>query len=91
METQQTEGQPASYEEMLLALEQMVKALEAGGLDLAESLNLYEQGAELAERCRQMLGSAQQRMDVLVQKRNAWERQPFAMPEDEQKSDEEGE
>ncbi len=54
-----------TFEEALTELEQIVRALESGGLSLEETLALYERGRALADRCQQLLQEAQLRVQRL--------------------------
>ncbi len=51
---------PADFESALKALENAVERLEAGEIDLAESLRLFEEGVANARRCQQLLDEARQ-------------------------------
>ncbi len=53
------------FETVYLRLEDTVARLEAGGLSLEETLSLYEEGMQLAGRCRQMLTDAELRVTRL--------------------------
>lgn len=54
-----------TFEEALAELEQIVRALEGGGLSLEEAIALYERGRALADRCQQLLQEAQLRVRLL--------------------------
>ena len=54
-----------SFEERLLALEALVKEMEASGLPLAETLKAYEEGEKLAEGLKKDLAAAEERLTVL--------------------------
>ena len=57
--------QPAgalSYEQARDELVEVVKRLESGGLALAESLELWERGEQLADICTQWLEGARARL-----------------------------
>lgn len=54
-----------SFEERLLALEELVKQMETGGLPLADTLKAYEQGEKLAESLKKELAAAEERLTVL--------------------------
>ncbi|MDZ4168004.1 MAG: exodeoxyribonuclease VII small subunit [Coriobacteriia bacterium] len=47
-------------------LEQIVKALESGQLELEESLERYERGVALLRACQAKLATAEQRVMMLV-------------------------
>ena len=54
-----------SFEERLLALEELVKQMEAGGMPLADTLKAYEQGEKLAESLKKELAAAEEWLTVL--------------------------
>jgi exodeoxyribonuclease VII small subunit len=54
------------FEKDLERLEQVVEALEAGGLTLDESLKRFEEGVKLARRCEKALTEAERRIEILV-------------------------
>ena len=58
-------AQSATYEEARAALDQCVAVLEGGGLTLSDSVEAYEVGLLLAERCRFLLREAELRISVL--------------------------
>ncbi|HET8994542.1 MULTISPECIES: exodeoxyribonuclease VII small subunit [unclassified Rhodococcus (in: high G+C Gram-positive bacteria)] len=51
------------YERARDELANVVKMLEQGGLDLDDSLALWERGEALAKRCEQHLAGARQRVE----------------------------
>jgi exodeoxyribonuclease VII small subunit len=56
----------ATFEESFLAVESAVERLERGDLPLEESLRQYEQGVRALVRCREVLGEARKRIEVLA-------------------------
>jgi len=54
-----------SFEEAYRRLEETVRRLEEGGLPLDESIELYEQGMELARYCEELLEKAELRVRKL--------------------------
>lgn len=54
-----------SYERARDELGEVVRALEAGGTTLEESLALWERGEKLAAICQQLLDGAQARLDAI--------------------------
>jgi exodeoxyribonuclease VII small subunit len=50
------------YEACRDELIEVVRLLEQGGLDLDESLTLWERGEQLAKRCEEHLAGARQRV-----------------------------
>ncbi|GAA1842192.1 exodeoxyribonuclease VII small subunit [Pseudonocardia ailaonensis] len=51
------------YEQARDELVEVVRALEAGGLGLDESVALWERGEALAKRCEQALAGARERVE----------------------------
>ena len=64
-----------TFEEVYTLLEETVQRLESGGLPLDESIALFEQGMELAGRCKALLDGAELRVTTLV---NAFEAEGLA-------------
>ena len=58
-----------SYEQALQELEAIVTSLEHEGLELAETLTLYERGKELSQYCQGLLD----KVELRVQQVNAGE------------------
>ena len=56
-----------SFKEASIELEQIVRSLEAGDLELEESLERYGRGVELLASLRERLADAEQRVQTLVQ------------------------
>lgn len=54
-----------TYETAVKRLQEIVKLLENGGLTLAESVKLFEEGARLAKFCNDELKSAEQKIIAL--------------------------
>lgn len=52
-----------SYEAARDELIEVVRKLEAGGVTLAESMQLWERGEKLAEICQRWLDGARERID----------------------------
>jgi exodeoxyribonuclease VII small subunit len=68
-----TEAAPAealSYEQARDKLAAVVKRLEAGGLTLEQSLELWERGERLAAVCEQWLDGARARLAAAMAKRD---------------------
>lgn len=59
-----TENQ--SFESKLQLLEELVQKMEAGELNLSDTLNAYEQGMKLAKELTGELDAAEARMQELV-------------------------
>lgn len=55
-----------SFGEALAELEQIVRALESGQLELEDGLALYERGVALLRSCQEKLTQARQRVTMLI-------------------------
>ena len=64
-------NQALSYEQARDELAEVVKRLEAGGLSLEESLNLWERGEQLAAICAEWLEGARARIATAMAQRTA--------------------
>lgn len=60
-----SEQEPQRFEEIVGALEDLVKALEGGELPLDEALRLYEKGVGLARKGHDLLEGAERRVEEL--------------------------
>jgi exodeoxyribonuclease VII small subunit len=61
-----TDRESLSYEQARDELAGVVKRLEAGGLSLEQSLDLWERGEELASICSQWLEGARARLTAAI-------------------------
>jgi exodeoxyribonuclease VII small subunit len=59
--------QPASFDDGLDRLENLVQKLESGHLGLEEALRGFEEGVNLSKALQQQLADAQRRVEVLKQ------------------------
>ena len=55
-----------SFESALSELEEIVKSLEQGAVDLEDSISLYERGQALKSHCEAKLKAAEGRLDKLI-------------------------
>ena len=55
-----------NFSQALQQLETLLAQLESGEIELEEAMELFEQGSALAERCREMLANAEQRLEELT-------------------------
>jgi exodeoxyribonuclease VII small subunit len=69
------------FEKALGELEAVVERLEHGDLPLEEALRQFERGIELARSCESSLRQAEQKVEILLQKKDDAPPEPFA-PED---------
>lgn len=54
---------PGAFERKVARLEEIVKELETGNVDLDRAVKLFEEGKELSRTCEQLLKSAQAQID----------------------------
>lgn len=57
-----------TFESLYTALEEKARKLEQGNLPLEESLRLYEEGAALADRLREIIEGAELRVRTVQQR-----------------------
>jgi exodeoxyribonuclease VII small subunit len=55
-----------SFEQSLAALEDIVQRLEAGNVDLEESIDIYTRGNQLRAHCEARLATAQARIEKIT-------------------------
>lgn len=76
------EAEP-TFEQSLVELESIVKAVEEGRIGLQDAIGQYEKGMQLVQRCRQMLSAAETKISKLqLNAENELERTPMKMPEE---------
>ncbi|MGE0015126.1 MAG: exodeoxyribonuclease VII small subunit [Candidatus Methanomethylophilaceae archaeon] len=56
-----------SFEECITALEELVKELESGNLDLDKSLEVYERATVLRDRCKKILEESERRVQKITE------------------------
>lgn len=56
-----------SFKEASIELEQVVRALEGGDLELEDSLSYYARGVELLKSLRERLAGAEQKVQLLME------------------------
>lgn len=63
--TASTVKEPASYEQALAELDQLVQRMEGGQLPLDQLLDNYRRGADLLAFCRQRLQAVEEQVKLL--------------------------
>lgn len=58
-----------TFENSLAELEDLVETLEKGDLSLEDSLKSFERGVELTRTCQEALNQAEQKIQILTDKR----------------------
>jgi exodeoxyribonuclease VII small subunit len=64
--TQQEMQKPLAFEDALAELEQIVQRLEAGRVNLEDSLIIYERGEFLKKHCENLLAQAELKIRKIV-------------------------
>jgi exodeoxyribonuclease VII small subunit len=71
-----TDSETLSYEQARDELAGVVRRLEAGGLTLEQSLDLWERGEKLAAICSEWLDGARARLTTAMAARDAGDQGP---------------
>jgi exodeoxyribonuclease VII small subunit len=79
-----TDRESVSYEQAREELAGVVKRLEAGGLTLEQSLDLWERGERLAAICADWLEGARARLTTAMAARHPGDGKPDASPSPKQ-------
>ncbi len=58
--------QELSFEAALSELEEIVRRLEAGQVDLENSIDMYTRGTQLKQHCEAKLRAAKERVDQII-------------------------
>lgn len=66
MADQQRKIEDMTFKEASIELEQIVRSLESGDLELEDSLERYSRGVELLRSLRERLANAEQKVRVLL-------------------------
>lgn len=66
-----------TFEKNLSDLETIVERMESGNQPLDKSLEDFERGMALAEKCEQSLKAAEQRVETLIAKEDKLSTEPF--------------
>jgi len=75
-----TEPGSLGFDQILVRLREVVQRLESGELSLEQSLQVYEEGVQLARRGQQLLATAEKRVEILVSTSGGVEVVPFEAP-----------
>lgn len=66
-----------SFEDNLARLESLVSQLESGDLSLDDAMKAFEQGIRLTRECQESLSTAEQKVQVLMEKNGQETLQPL--------------
>ena len=61
----------ANFESAIEELEALVEDMEQGDISLEESLQKFERGIELSRACQKALQEAEQKVQILIEKKQA--------------------
>ena len=70
-----------NFEEQIEELENIIKELEAGKLNLDESVEKFEEGMKISKECSKMLESAERKITILLNKDGNVEEEDFETKE----------
>ena len=70
MSNHKEEVEKMSFEESMKALEDLVRELENGGIDLDRSLEIYEKAVILRNRCQTILDESERRIQKIMETAN---------------------
>lgn len=71
------EVEKMSFEESMKALEDLVRELENGGIDLDRSLEIYERAVVLRNHCQSILEDSERRIQKIMETANGTVREDF--------------
>ncbi len=66
-----------SFEESINTLEGLVKELEAGGLDLDRSIEIFEKAVILRNHCRKILDESERKIQKIMESSGALKTEDF--------------
>jgi len=70
MATKKTKNE-ANFESALQELEKLVEEMEQGDISLEQSLQKFERGIALSRACQKALQDAEQKVQILIEKKQA--------------------
>ena len=70
-----------NFEEQIEELESIIKELEAGKLNLDESVEKFEEGMKISKECSKMLEDAERKITILLNKDGNIEEEDFETKE----------
>ncbi len=76
-ETGKMDVEKLSFEESMSMLEELVKKLEGGNLDLDESLKVYENAVALREHCRKILDESDRKVQAIMETASGTKKEDF--------------
>ncbi len=76
-ETGKIDVEKLSFEQSMSMLEELVKKLEGGNLDLDESLKVYENAVALREHCRKILDESDRKVQAIMETASGTKKEDF--------------
>jgi len=76
-ETGKLDVEKLSFEESMSMLEELVKKLEGGNLDLDDSLKVYENAVALREHCRKILDESDRKVQAIMETASGTKKEDF--------------
>ena len=77
-ETGKIDVEKLSFEQSMSMLEELVKKLEGGNLDLDESLKVYENAVALREHCRKILDESDRKVQAIMETASGTKKEDFS-------------
>lgn len=74
---QKIDVEKLSFEESMTMLEELVKKLEGGKLDLDQSLKIYEGAVALREHCKKILDESERKVQSIMETSSGEKREDF--------------
>jgi len=71
------EVEKMSFEDSIKSLEELVKELEAGGIDLDRSIEIYEKAVILRNHCRKILDESERKIQKIMESSGAMRTEEF--------------
>ncbi len=71
------EVESMSFEDSIKSLEELVKELEAGGIDLDRSIEIYEKAVILRNHCRKILDESERKIQKIMESSGAMRKEDF--------------
>jgi exodeoxyribonuclease VII small subunit len=78
-----SKAQKVDFEASLAALEALVEEMEQGNLSLEDSMKAFETGVKLTRECQQALKTAEQKVQLLMERSGELVAVPFEGTEPE--------
>lgn len=76
----------SSFEEEVRQLEKLLDEMENKDLTLEQSIEKFEQGAKLVQKCQQTLDRAEQKIKALIKENNKMELADYRQKKDDAES-----